>query len=56
MAYAAVGQIDRARAAARIALDQARAGGRIELVRNIEDWIQANAADAAPQNNPTRSP
>ncbi len=56
VAYAAVGQIDRARAAARIALDQARAGGRIELVRNIEDWIQANAADAAPQNNPTRSP
>ncbi|QDV91496.1 TPR repeat-containing protein YrrB [Phycisphaerae bacterium RAS2] len=48
VAYAAVRQADRAREAAQIALDQARANGRIELVKKIEDWIRANSAAPKP--------
>lgn len=48
VAYAAVRQVDRARETARIALDQARAGGRTELVQKIEDWIRANSGTSSP--------
>lgn len=48
VAYAAVRQADRAREAAQIALDQARANGRTELVKKIEDWIRANSAAPKP--------
>lgn len=48
VAYAAVRQVDRAREEARIALEQARAGGRTQLVQKIEDWIRANAGTTSP--------
>lgn len=48
VAYAAIRQVDRAREAAQIALDQARAGGRTELVQKIEDWIRANSGATSP--------